>query len=59
MNYLTARTAFLKSCGNPDGEEKLRVIAAFDKTISAKHARFLDAWANFGESVRKTFFWWM
>jgi len=59
MNYLIAKQAFLKSCGNPEGEERLRVLQAFDKTLWARQSRLADAWANFGEEVRKTFFWWM
>jgi len=54
MYYLTARNAFLKSCGDPVGEEREWVIEQFDKTLMAAHARFCDAWAEFMESLR---FW--
>lgn len=47
MNYLLARNAFLKSCGDPQGEDRLRAIAAFDQTLVAHNAKFLDAWAAF------------
>lgn len=52
MNYLAARNAFLISCGRPEGEERERAIEAFDKTILAAQARFLDAWQAFWENLR-------
>ncbi len=47
MNYLTARNAFLKSCGPLTPEERARAIELYDKTLIAAQARFLDAWAAF------------
>lgn len=54
MNYLLARNAFLRSCGDPTGEEREWVIQQFDKTLIAAHARFLDAWTELWEKLR---FW--
>lgn len=53
MNYLLARNAFLKSIGNPTGEDRLKALTAFDQTFVAQHARFVDAWSAFWESVGK------
>lgn len=53
MNYLLARNAFLKSCGDPQGEDRLRAIAAFDQTLMAQTAQFWDAWHAFWVSIRK------
>ncbi len=46
MNYLLARNAFLKSCGDPQGEDRLRAIAAFDQTLVAQQAQFLYRLGN-------------
>lgn len=54
MNYLLARNAFLKSCGDPTGEERDWVIQQFDKTLWAAQARLADAWMEFWDRVR---FW--
>ena len=51
MNYLIARNAFLKSCGNPTGEERDRVIQMFDLTLIAAQARFADAWAELFDNL--------
>uniref|UniRef100_A0AAU7VGW6 Uncharacterized protein n=1 Tax=Dinoroseobacter phage vB_DshS_R26L TaxID=3161158 RepID=A0AAU7VGW6_9CAUD len=54
MNYLLARNAFLASIGKPEGEDRLRAIAAFDQTVAAHTARFWDAYAEFMEQGRKS-----
>lgn len=52
MNYLTARNAFLASCGLLEPEERARAIELFDKTFIAHTARLADAWAAFWENLR-------
>jgi hypothetical protein len=45
MNYLIARTNYLKNLGYPMGEERLKAIKAFDRTPVAWAAKFTDSCA--------------
>ncbi len=46
-NYKAALNHFLWSCGDPEGTERDRAVAAFGKTHVAAAARFYDAWHEF------------
>lgn len=59
MNYLLAKNAFLKGCGELTPEQRFAAVAAFDKTLIAAQARYADAWADLRAEVRKVFFWWL
>ncbi len=59
MNYLTALNLFLKYMEPLTPEERADAIAAFDTTMQADMARFVDAVQDLSIQIRKTFFWWI
>lgn len=55
MNYLIARTAYLKSLDHPTGEDRLKAIKAFDRTPAAWAAKFSDSCAALYWNLLKRF----